>query len=623
MSENKYDLKAIHKFEDFHFVVEKYQRGYKWDITQVEELLNDIEEFKLSQSGFYCLQPIVVKKTPKNSITTPSFELIDGQQRITTLYMVLSVLRQEGTFKSDKSLFTISYKTRTESELFLEKIHNLYGETTTLNEVNQTNINTLWESYIEINVKLNNVDNYHFFTAYCVIRHWVKQRNTAKLEEFKDKLLFNTKVIWYDIKSDKSSEEIFINFNQGKIDLAQAELIKALFVLQLKNETNTELQGLKINQFAQEWNIIESKLQDDSFWYFVSNDTSDKDQANRIDLLFNIVKEKSDKSKDKLFSYRKYLEDFIEENKNPTNSSDPLKWFEIKNTFDILLEWYENRNLYHLIGYIIYEKLIDIKSIIKHYDEAISKIEFKEKLTDIICKKYINEDKYQLDNLSYESPKEAHSILLLFNIITYEKSDFSYRFPFHLFKTTFWSLEHIHAQKSEKFETIVEVKDWIMDLKNLNQSFSKQKEHQDININFSEIDTYIENLDNEQQISKELKVIMSNIETKTNDVFNRHNLENLCLLDAVTNSSFNNDGFSKKREKLLKIDSGNYIDEKGERIKAFIPLTTKNIFLKYYTINASTFQMSYWGFEDRKQYVAYIEKTLASFFNLKTEKDGE
>jgi hypothetical protein len=116
---------------------------------------------------------------------------------------------------------------------------------------------------------------------------------------------------------------------------------------------------------------------------------------------------------------------------------------------------------------------------------------------------------------------------------------------------------------------------------------------------------------------------MSIVETITNDVFNKHNLENLCLLDAVTNSSFNNDNFSKKREKLLIIDSGNYMDEKGEKIKAFIPLATKNIFLKYYTKDASTFQMSYWGFEDRKQYVAYIDKTLTSFFNLKTEKDGE
>jgi len=615
MSENKFKLKTIQELKNHHFLVEKYQRGYKWDILQVEELLNDIEEFNPVQNGFYCLQPIVVKKLTENELPKASFELLDGQQRCTTLFIILNILQQADVLKIEKPLFTISYKTRTESEIFLENIYNLHKETTKLSEANLDNINKLWEDYIENRQKLNNVDNYHFFMAYCVISHWIKQRTPSQLIDFKDKLLFNTKVIWYKVVSEGTSEEVFINFNQGKIELAQAELVKALFVLQLKNETNTELQVLKINQFAQEWNAIENKLQDDSFWYFVSNDNSDEDQANRIDLLFNIVKEKNNKSKDKLYSYRKYLEDFIRVNKEPTNDLDPLEWFEIKNTFDILLEWYDDRSLYHLIGYIIYEKLDDIKSIIKQYKKITSKLAFKGQLKSLINTKYLKEDKYKLEHLNYESPSQTHSVLLLFNLISYENSDFSYRFPFHLFKTTFWSLEHIHAQNSEKFETIKEVKDWVSDLKNLNQNFKKEKEHQHVNIDFSGIDEFIDSLNPKEQISKELKGIMNSLETLTNDIFNKHSLENICLLDGVSNSSFNNDNFTSKRDKLLKIDSGNYINEKGKRIKAFIPLATKNIFLKYYTQEASTFQMSYWGYEDRKQYIAFIEKTFASFFN--------
>lgn len=618
MRENKFELKTIQQLENHHFVVEKYQRGYKWDIRQVEELLNDIEEFDPSENGFYCLQPIVVKELSK-----ASFELLDGQQRSTTLFIILSILKEVSVLKLNKPLFTISYKTRTASETFLEDIKNLYSVSTEITELNKKTINTLWETYIEGNKENDNVDNYHFFMAYCVISYWVKQRGQLQLNVFKDKLLYNTKVIWYNVLSNATSEEVFINFNQGKIDLAQAELIKALFVLQLKNETNNELQVLKINQFAQEWNAIENKLQDDSFWYFVSNNNSDKDQANRIDLLFNIVKEKANKSNDKLFAYRKYLEDFVEENKQPTNTADPLQWFEVKNTFDILLEWYDNRSLYHLIGYIIYEKLNDIKSVIKQYNKATSKLDFKAELTTLIKDKYVDEEKYQLDNLSYETPKQTHSILLLFNLISYENSDFSYRFPFHLFKTTFWSLEHIHAQKSEKFETIKQVQDWVVDLKNLNLNFTKEKEHQQVDIDFTDIDNCLKLLKDDSPISKKLKGIMNSLETLTNDVFNKHSLENMCLLDGPTNSSFNNDNFTSKRDKLLKIDAGSYINENGERVKAFIPLTTKNIFLKYYTQDASTFQMSYWGYEDRKQYVAFIEKTLTSFFNLKPEKDGE
>lgn len=616
--DNKFEIKSIHQLENYHFVVEKYQRGYKWDIRQVEELLNDIEEFDTSKNGFYCLQPVVVKELSDNN-----FELLDGQQRSTTLFIILSILQQEHILKSDAKRFTISYKTRTASEIFLKDIHKLYSVTEQVTDINQKAVNVLWEAYVENNKENDNVDNYHFFIAYCVIRHWVNERDQVTLNNFKDKLLYNTKVIWYNVVSNASSEEIFINFNQGKIDLAQAELIKALFVLQLKNETNNELQVLKINQFAQEWNAIENKLQDNSFWYFVSNDNSDKDQANRIDLLFNIVKQKPNKSNDKLFAYRSYLEDFVEENKAPTFTEDPLQWFEVKNTFDILLEWYNNRSLYHLIGFIIYEKVKDIKSIIAQYKAITSKSVFKENLIKLVKEKYIDAIKYQLYNLSYDTPKQTHSILLLFNLISYENSDFSYRFPFHLFKTTFWSLEHIHAQNSEKFETVQQVIDWVNDLKSLNNNFKKANEHQEINIDFSEIDDCIKTLDTNASITKELKNVMSSLETLTNNVFNKHSLENLCLLDGVTNSHFNNDNFVNKRDKLLKIDAGSYLGENDKRVKAFIPLATKNIFLKYYTQDTLTFQMSYWGYEDRKQYVNAIAQTFTSFFNLKIVKDGE
>ena len=157
MNNNKVELKSIHQLENYHFVVEKYQRGYKWDIRQVEELLNDIEEFDASKNGFYCLQPIVVKELSENS-----FELLDGQQRSTTLFIILSILQEEQILKSDAKRFTISYKTRVASETFLKDIHNLHSATEQAIESNQKSVNTLWETYIEHNRVNDNVDNYHF-----------------------------------------------------------------------------------------------------------------------------------------------------------------------------------------------------------------------------------------------------------------------------------------------------------------------------------------------------------------------------------------------------------------------------------------------------------------------------
>ena len=101
-------LKSITELLPLHFFVDDYQRGYKWTPQQVEDLLNDIDEFTVTQSDFYCLQPVVVKyQAPQSSNEKSCWELIDGQQRITTSYMILSFLQH--------SKFTIDYRTRKSS----------------------------------------------------------------------------------------------------------------------------------------------------------------------------------------------------------------------------------------------------------------------------------------------------------------------------------------------------------------------------------------------------------------------------------------------------------------------------------------------------------------------------
>lgn len=66
------------------FVIESYQRGYRWSKEEIEHLLKDIDEVADGQN--YCLQPIVVKN--RDGV----YELIDGQQRLTTLYLIMKYL---------------------------------------------------------------------------------------------------------------------------------------------------------------------------------------------------------------------------------------------------------------------------------------------------------------------------------------------------------------------------------------------------------------------------------------------------------------------------------------------------------------------------------------------------
>lgn len=92
------------------FLVEKYQRGYKWDIEKVAQLLEDIQQFYYEER--HLLFIVTISKIENKTY----LELIDGQQRLTTIFLIL---------KSISNLaYHISYRARERSRKFLEKIND-------------------------------------------------------------------------------------------------------------------------------------------------------------------------------------------------------------------------------------------------------------------------------------------------------------------------------------------------------------------------------------------------------------------------------------------------------------------------------------------------------------------
>ena len=57
---NNIELKAIKDLIGMSFYIPNYQRGYRWGVQQVKDLLKDIKEFNEEEAGFYCIQPLVV-----------------------------------------------------------------------------------------------------------------------------------------------------------------------------------------------------------------------------------------------------------------------------------------------------------------------------------------------------------------------------------------------------------------------------------------------------------------------------------------------------------------------------------------------------------------------------------
>ena len=219
-------LKPIKDFQNFHFWVKNYQRGYKWTREEVGQLLNDIYDFKpQKENEFYCLQPIVIKEDSGKK------ELIDGQQRCTTIYLILKYL--------GKDTFDISYQTRKQSAEFLTKIATL-------------GISGEWNDWLASYSEEDNVDNYHFFQAYRTIQDWFAEKSEDKKSRFLEKLLSKTKVIWYEVTGEIDSIELFTRINSNKIPLTEAELIKALFLIAL-TDTSTQREWV----VAQQWDTTE------------------------------------------------------------------------------------------------------------------------------------------------------------------------------------------------------------------------------------------------------------------------------------------------------------------------------------------------------------------------------
>jgi len=554
------ELKAISELLDKEFFIPSYQRGYRWESKQVEDLLEDILEFankKKVEKEFYCLQPVVVKRDEDGK-----YRVIDGQQRLTSIYIILKYfenLLEEDYFIED--IYNISYETRSDSKSFLESIKSV-------KDYNRENI-----------------DFYYMSNSYLVIKEWFKKNiknkritkrkflevlidldiKTETIENQDKKVDYanNIRVIWYEIK-DENEIDVFTRLNSGKIPLTPAELIKALFLLEKKEENEKLL-------LASQWDEIEYKLQEPNFFAFINEDEYKK--ATKIEFIFDLIAKKREVKIDNLRKDDE-LRTFYIFNELISNSDNDL-WDEVKTYFRVFEELYNDNKYYHLVGFLV-NSGIKIQDIVDDFQKN-RKDKFLEKLKYIISNE-ISFGNKQFKELNYnEDYKEVSNILFLFNVLATLESNYS-KYPFDRHKSEKWSLEHIHAQNSKDMEED--------DKKNLLKS---QKDY----IKDNKVKEEIENIDN---IDEALRQISSHF-----GELNLHTIDNLALLTRDDNSAINNSIFPDKRKKIKKLD----------REGSFIPLGTKNIFLKYYSDDVK--ETIVWNKEDREAYLEALKETLSEY----------
>lgn len=636
---NDLTLKSVCDLLGMKFFIPSYQRGYRWTEQQVKDLLNDIKEFiDNGTNNIYCIQPLVVKEREQdilskikkaNSIDEVkqfllgSWEVIDGQQRLTTIKIILTVLQEKS--------YELEYETRTESKDFL-------------NDISRKN-NAEAES---------NIDFYHMHKAYVTISNWFNGKDESFKTMFLETLKSNVQFIWYETK-EVHPIEVFTRLNIGKIALTDSELIKALF-LNASNFKNQDQDSIRLQQIeiANEWDEFEYTLQNDEFWLFIQNELK-YSKPTRIDYIFDLIrKQDALELKELLTEYTKISNTNLDEKelKNIVNEkyseeigidehtifryfylyfnlnkhkidSEWLRqtWLIIKRYFQIFKEWFNDLELYHYVGFLV-ERGEKIESLIKNYDGE------KESFVNDVKKKIKDNHLKGCNNLQQEyekgKPKTAcYPLLLLYNLQTviaqnkkleenkYGMSIF-YKFPFHLMKKESWDMEHIDSDTTNPLTKFSDQKEWLADC---------LKEISDDNIKI-EINEFIkekdqpEDFDNlafkiDQYINKGCERLQE--PKKEGDVNQKNLIWNYCLLDSSTNRSYGNAIFPAKRRRIIQKD-------KGENGVSFIPPCTKNVFLKYY--NQQTNVLRCWERQDAKAYLMDINNVLsiADFIEDQKEK---
>ncbi|WP_157151668.1 DUF262 domain-containing protein [Brachyspira sp. SAP_772] len=605
------EMCSVKKLLKYNFVIPSYQRGYRWrgENGEVQALLEDIKEFIENKKGDekYCLNPIAVKAVKKDD---KQYNLVDGQQRLTTIYLILKYLNKELKLKNEDNNFNINYDTKS------NVLKNIKEDTPE-------------------NVYKSNIDYYHIYNAYVFIKKWF-EKNEIDKKDFKDNLLDNVNIIWYNVGEDDENE-VFQRLNAGKIALTDSELIKAIFLHksnfkeESSNNKNAEeskqeesnnkkkLEELKQINIANQWENIEIELENDKFWYFISNND---DNNIRMDFLFELIyniklkNNNTDNTKYKIFN------SFYKEFKNNQNNLNE-KWKELSKYFYLLKEWYEDDELYNNIGYLIASGSRELKTILSYAEDKKlnTKQEFKTKIKKDI-KESIKAHNYKqleenISELEYNiNNSEIIRILLLFNIIDSSKENI--RFPFDEYKKITPSLEHIHARNSkklsekEKEKFIEENKLYILqnkelienEYKNLDEAFNNFKIEDNFNYIIDALFFIYEKLYKKLLEDSESSVTFE----KNYNLDNENNISNLALIDVNNNTTLSNSIFPMKLKKIKDLIKNN---------KKYIPISTKNVFLKYYTNEPKDILL--WTKTDKYDYLNNIIDSITDYLGLKNK----
>lgn len=632
-------IKHIADLFQYNFNIPDYQRGYRWEKKQVNDLLDDLFEFSNQDSKnigqFYCMQPLaVIKNKNLSSECNIVYDVIDGQQRLTTLFLLFAYLEFSGHLAT--AMYSLNYESR-ESGFFKNK------------------------KFIKGEDSLSNIDFFYMSKAYRAIEDWFIRHESAqplilrtlipdgfKFPDAENNGEDNDKkndarFIWYEVEGDGQDKlksiDVFNSLNYGKTALTSTELVKALLLQKDIYGQEDKLNAEKTFRRSCEWDEMEKSLQNEDFWGMLCAD--DNTIKNHISLVLYYVCCDIDidhkyNVNDENFTFLVCNEFLGNDSKTYANKADEL-WKKIQDVYTMFHNWYVNRETYHLIGLNIlleeykkslYKKSLSLKerinllqTIVKAYQNN-NKTEFRLFLIKQIGDKVKivekdNNTVLKLNEVNYHDHRNRLiNILLLFNVdYTMKNKAEKQLFSFHLFrKFNVTSLEHIHPQNLSVNDIGgKELKEWciikLSSMKKLQEEGVKfKKTYDEIYKLFDDLNACVDSSD---KIIDGLRETAINIVHEIDNEFGElskmseadmHTLGNMALVDKDTNASISNSLLDEKRNKLI---------ERSLNNQTYLLQGTKDVFCKVFTENVQLPKL--WTKPDRDAYFAEIERVYNTY----------
>lgn len=255
IEDHKYTIEEA--FRECFYIVPDYQREYVWTEKEVQQLLQDIdEEFDVGDKREYFIGTVLVAPTANKN----HFEVIDGQQRLTTFFLLLCALRQRFKGEPQYPLFTgllsTSYtdsggnlKTSLKLEPRYENAGELMNRIVTIDADPQTTKAKIAAAGIP---KFGSLDN--LLTAHATIHAFMdaNYKDLDALRKYWGYLANN--VVFIQISTDVSSAlKIFETINERGVGLNSMDLLKNLLFTQVKPEEFTRLKD--------EWKKVTAPLE--------------------------------------------------------------------------------------------------------------------------------------------------------------------------------------------------------------------------------------------------------------------------------------------------------------------------------------------------------------------------